>query len=85
MNDIAKLIVTFVTVFSVVGSLGYYLTMISGTIQIYQGNYNATQGMVQATSGEIVDELTWYAGITIAIAVCSALGLGFIVAILKKL
>jgi hypothetical protein len=85
MNEIAKLIVTLVTVFSLVGSIGFYLTMISGSIRIYQGDYNATQDMAQAASDEIVGALTWSVVIGVAIAICSALGLGFIVAILKKL
>jgi hypothetical protein len=85
MNDLGKLIVTLVTVFSLVGSLGFYLTMISGSIRISQGDFNATQDMVQATSDEIVDSVMWSVVIGVAIAICSALGLGFLVAILKKL
>jgi hypothetical protein len=85
MNDIGKLIVTLVTVFSLVGSIGFYLTMISGSIRISQGDYNATQDMVQAASDEIVDSVTWSVVIGVAITICSALGLGFLVAILKKL
>lgn len=85
MNEIAKLVVTLVTVFSLVGSIGFYLTMISGSIRIYQGDYNATQDMAQAASDEIVGALTWSVVIGVAIAICSALGLSFIVVILKKL
>lgn len=85
MSEIAKLIVTVVTVFSVVGSIGFYLIMISGSIRIFQGDYNATQDMAQAASDEIVGALTWSVVIGVAIAICTALGLGFIVAILRKL
>jgi len=85
MSDIGKLIVTLVTVFSLVGSIGFYLTMISGSIRISQGDFNATQDMVQAASDEIVDSVTWTVVIGVAISICSALGLGFLVAILKKL
>lgn len=85
MNDIGKLIVTLVTVFSLVGSIGFYLAMISGSIRMSQGDFNATQDMVQAASDEIVNSITWAVVIGVAITICSALGLGFLVAILKKL
>jgi hypothetical protein len=85
MNAIGKLIVTLITMFSLVGSIGFYLTMISGSIRIYQGDYNATQDMAQAASDEIVDTVTWSVVVMFATAVCSTLGLGFLVAILKKL
>ena len=85
MNEIGKLIVTIVGLFSLLGSIGFYLTIISDSIRIYQGDYNATQNVAQAASDEIVDTVTWSAIVAVAIALCSALGFGCIVAMLKRL
>ena len=85
MNDIAKLIVTIVTVFSLAGSLIFSLCFMNGVVRVCQGNYNATQDMVDSFNEETVETIKWTFGKEILIAFASVLGLTGVVAILKKL
>ena len=84
MSDLAKLIISVVAVFSLVGSLMFYLTIMSGAVRIYNGDYNATQEMAQAVSDEVVSTMEWTIVKVVLIAFFSAIGIGSIVAILKK-
>jgi len=53
--------------------------------RISQGDYNATQDMAEDIAEEVTDTAIWSAVIYVAIAFASALGLGGLVAILKRL
>ena len=85
MNEIAKLIVTVVGIISLVSSIPFYLAVTSGVIRLSQGDPNATQDITNSMTDEVVSTLMWNVAIGVGIAIASALGLGFLVAILKKL
>lgn len=85
MNEIAKLIVTLVTVFSAVGSLIFYLNAMSGVMRIYQGDLDATKDVTESVADEAVGQIEWSVGICIPITIASALGLTGFVAMFKKM
>ena len=85
MNEIGKLIVTLVTVFSLIGSIVFYLNMTDYMVRISQGDYNATRDMVEEVAEEITDTIIWSTIIGFLIAIAGALGLTGLVAFLKKL
>jgi type III secretory pathway component EscU len=85
MNEIAKLIVTLVTVFSAIGSLFFYLNVMSGVMQIYQGDTNAVQNVTESVADEAISQIEWSLGIYALIAIASALGLTGFVVMLKKM
>lgn len=85
MNEIGKLIVAVIGIFSLIGSTVFYLNMMSYSVRISQGDYNATQDMAEDVAEEIKDTVIWSTVIYVAIAFAGALGLGGVVAFLKKL
>ncbi len=85
MNEIGKLIVTIVSVFSVVGSLVFYLGLMEAFVRVSQGDHDATQEIAESVADETVDTIKWTLAIEVLIAVASILGLGSLVALLKKL
>lgn len=85
MSEIAKLIVTIVSIISLVSSIPFYLAVTSGVIRLSQGDLNATQDMTNSMTDEVVSTLMWNVAIGAGIAIASALGSSFLVAILKKL
>lgn len=85
MNEIGKLIITIVGIFSLIGSLIFYLGLMDGFVRVSQGDYNVTQDIVDSVTEETVETIKWTLGIDIVIAFASALGLTSLVAILKKL
>lgn len=85
MNEIAKLIVTLVSVFSLVGGITFYLNIMSNVARISQGDSNATKDVTDSIVDETTSQLEWSIGIYILIAFASVLGLGSVVTILKKL
>jgi hypothetical protein len=85
MNEIGKLIVALVSVFSLIGSTVFVLNMMSGAVRISQGDYNATQDMAKDFADEATDTIMWSVVIDLLIVIAGALGLGFLVKILKRL
>jgi len=85
MSEIAKLIATVVLLVSLVSSIPFYLALTSGVIRISQGDLNATQDIIESTTDEVVSTFMWNVVIYVAIAFASVLGLGCVVAFLKKL
>lgn len=84
-KGIIGLIVTLVSIFSLIGYMSYATNMMQGASQLSQGDPEALNDMTKTTVNYVVDELYWSLGIAVAIAFCSALGLGFLVKILKKI
>ncbi len=80
-KGIVGLIVTLVSIFSLLGYLSYATDMMQGASRLSQGDQNALNDMAKTTVDYAVDELYWGLGIAVAIAICSALGLGFLVKI----
>jgi hypothetical protein len=58
--------------------------MMQGASCLSQGDQNAINDMTKSTGDFAMGDLYWDIGVAIAIAFCSALGLGFLVKILKK-
>ena len=85
MNEIGRLIVALVSVFSLIGSTVFVLNIMSSAVRISQGDYNATQDMAKDIADEATDTIMWSVVIGLLIAIAGALGLGFLVKILKKL
>jgi hypothetical protein len=85
MSEIVKLIVTVVGIISLVSSIPFYLAVTSGVVRLSQGDLNATQDITNSMTDEVVSTLMWNVAIGVGITIASALGLGFLVAILKKL
>lgn len=85
MSEIGKLIATIVLLVSLVSSIPFYLAMTSGLIRISQGDINATTDIINSATDEMVSTFTWNVVIYVAIGFASALGLGCVVAFLKKL
>lgn len=84
MNEVAKLIVTVVGIVSLVSSIPFYLALSSGVIRLSQGDLNATQDITNSMADEVVSTLMWDVAIGVGIMFASALGLGFLVKILRK-
>lgn len=85
MNEIGKLIITIVGVFSLVGSIVFYLGLMDAFVRVSQGDYNASQEIAESMADETVDTIKWTLAIEVLITIASVLGLGSVVALLKKL
>jgi uncharacterized membrane protein len=83
-KGIIGLIITLVGVFSLIGYMSYTSDMMQGASQLSQGDPNALNNMTQTTVDFALGEFYWSLGIYVAIAICSALGLGFLVKILRR-
>ncbi|HLE75838.1 MAG TPA: hypothetical protein VI864_07340 [Candidatus Bathyarchaeia archaeon] len=83
-KGIGALIITLVSIFSLVGYMSYASNMMQGASRLSQGDQNALKDMTETTVDYAVEELYWSIGIAIAITICSALGLGFLVKILRR-
>jgi hypothetical protein len=57
----------------------------SGAIRMYQGDFNATHDIVESLSDEIVISVKTKVILTFISSIAGALGLGSLVAFLKKL
>jgi hypothetical protein len=84
LKGIGALIVTLVGIFSLLGYLQYASDMSQDAARLSQGDTNAASDMSQKTADFVVGEVQWSLGIAVAIAVCSMLGLGFLVKILRR-
>ena len=84
-KEIGAIIVALVSIFSLIGCLGFANTVIQDTSQLSQGDSSAVGDLGSAVANEATGELHWNVGIALLIAFCTALGLGSIVAILKRL
>jgi hypothetical protein len=85
MSEIVKLVIAVIGIVSLASSIPFYFALTSGVIRISQGDLNATQDIIESTTDEVVSTLMWNVAIYVGIAIASALGLGFLVAFLKKL
>jgi len=83
-KEIGALIILLVSIFSIIGYLSFASTVMQDTSRLTQGDSGAASDLGNAVSNEVTGEVEWIVGIAILIVVCSALGLGSIVAILKK-
>lgn len=83
-KGIVGLIITLVSVFSLIGYMTYASDMMQGASRLSQGDQNALNDMTETTVDYAVGELYWAIGIAVAITICSALGLGFLVKILSR-
>ena len=83
-KEIGALIVLLVSIFSLIGYLSFASTVMQDTSRLSQGNSGAASDLGNAVANEATGEVQWDVGIAILIAIFSALGLGSIVAILKR-
>ncbi len=85
MKEVIALIVVVAGIVSVVGYLVFYVGLMSGAIRIYKGDLNATQDIAKSIGDEIVISVKRQVILTFVSAIAGALGLGSLVAFLKKL
>jgi hypothetical protein len=75
-----------IIVFSTITGLMFILSLLSGYVQILQGDVaNGTEAIVNATADEIVGSVQWSVVVTVLVAIASALGLTGVVAFMKKI
>ena len=84
IKEIGIIVIAVVAVFSLVSYLSFSTRVAQDTSRMTQGDPSAASDLGNAVSDEATGEIEWGVGIALLIAVCSALGLGSIVAILKK-
>jgi len=84
MNEIVKIVCVIMGVFSLIGYITFYLNIMPKLIRVSQGDSNATQEIVQDLAEEASSTLMTQAVISLLIAIASALGLTWLVALLKK-
>ena len=85
MNELAKLIGTVVSIFFLIGFLSAYLSLMDTVVRIQQGDSNASQEFVELIEDEVVSTVNLGVVKAVAIAFASALGLGSLVALIKKI
>jgi hypothetical protein len=83
-KEIGAIIVAVVGIFSLIGYLGFASQVAQDTSRLSQGDSSAATDLGNAVANEATGEVQWDVGIAILIVICSALGLGSIVAILKR-
>lgn len=83
-KGIVGLIVTIVSIFSLIGVASYASDMMQGASRLSQGDPNAANDMAKTTVDYAVGEIYWQIGIVVAIALCSALGLGFLAKMFRR-
>jgi len=83
-----KILVLFglaLSVFVALGTAVYVSSVLSNTYRAMQGDTSAVGAIANDTANEVVGEVEWYAGMTVLIAILSALGVGgALIAILKR-
>lgn len=84
-KEIGAIIVALVGIFSLIGYLGFVSTVAQDTSRLSQGDSSAASDLGNAVANEATGEVQWDLGLAVLIAVCSALGLGSVVAILKRI
>jgi hypothetical protein len=83
-KEIGAIIIAVVGIFSLIGYIEFASTIIQDTSRLSQGDSNAASDLGNAVAEQVTGEIQWGLGIAVLIAICSALGLGSFVAILKK-
>lgn len=84
-KEIGAIIIALVVIFSLIGYLEFASTVIQDTSRLSQGDSSAASDLGNAVADQATGEIQWGLGIAVLIAICSVLGLGSIVTILKKL
>ena len=73
-----------VGLFLTIGSIVFILTVLSGSMCMIQGDTSAAGDVANAVADEAVSDVQWSVGVGVLIALASALGLGGVVAWLKR-
>jgi len=84
-KEIGAIIIAVVGIFSLIGYLGFASTIVQDTSRLSQGDLSAASDLGNAVADQATGEIQWGLSIAVLIAICSELGLGSIVAILKRL
>jgi hypothetical protein len=73
-----------VGIFLTVGSIVFILSVLSGSMRMMQGDVSAAGDVAGAIADEAVSGVQWSVGVAVLIALASALGLGSVVAWLRR-
>jgi hypothetical protein len=84
-KEIGAIIIAIVGIFTFIGYLGFASTIVQDTSRLSQGDSSAASDLGNAVADQAIGEIQWGLGIAVLIVICSALGLGSIVAVLKRL
>jgi len=85
MKELITLIVAIIGIFTLIGSITFYLSLTSNIARMMQGDSNATQEFTESVKDEAIDEIRWTVIRALIITVAGALGLTGLVAIFRKL
>ena len=85
MNELTKLIGIVLGAVLLIGSISFSLGLIDAVARISQGDPSASQEVTKLIEDEVVNTVNWEVVRVVVIAFASALGLGSLTALFRKL